>query len=34
MEIYFITQRFKARRMIYDENENILWLYPNFKERF
>ena len=34
MEIYFITQHFKTRRMIYDENENILWLHPNFKERF
>ncbi len=34
MKLYFITQHFKARRVAYDEQQNILWLAPNFKERF
>lgn len=34
MKLYFITQRFKARRVDYDEKQNVLWLDPNFKERY
>lgn len=34
MQIYFITKNFKARKMAYDEKQNVLWLDPNFKERF
>ena len=34
MKLYFITQHFQARRMAYDEEQNVLWLDPNFKERF
>ena len=35
MKLYFITQHFKARRVAYDEQQNILWHEnPNFKERF
>lgn len=34
MQLYFITQHFKARRLAYDEKQNVLWLDPNFKERF
>lgn len=34
MTLYFITKDFKARKLAYDENENVLWLDPNFKERY
>lgn len=34
MQLYFITKYFKARRLAYDEQQNVLWLDPNFKERF
>jgi len=34
MKLYFITKHFQARRMEYDEEQNVLWLDPNFKERF
>lgn len=34
MKFYFITKHFQARRMDYDEDQNVLWLAPNFKERF
>jgi len=34
MTLYFITKNFKARRMAYDEKQNVLWLNPNFKEKF
>ena len=34
MKLYFITKHFQARRMDYDEEQNVLWLDPNFKERF
>ncbi len=34
MQLYFITKHFKARRLAYDEKQNVLWLDPNFKERF
>ncbi|WP_020587893.1 hypothetical protein [Desulfobacter curvatus] len=34
MQLYFITKHFKARRVAYDEKQNVLWLDPNFKERF
>ena len=34
MTLYFITKHFQARRVDYDEEQNILWLDPNFKERF
>ncbi len=34
MKLYFITNQFKARRMIYDDTQNLLWLDPHFKERF
>lgn len=34
MKLYFITKQFKARRMIYDEKDNVLWVDPNFKEKF
>ena len=34
MNLYFITQQFKARRVVYDEKKNILWMDPNFKEKF
>ena len=34
MELYFITKHFKVRRMAYDETQNVLWLDPNFKEKF
>nr|WP_319490623.1 hypothetical protein [uncultured Desulfobacter sp.] len=34
MQLYFITEHFKARRLTYDEKQNVLWLDPNFKERF
>ncbi len=34
MKLYFITKQFKARRMAYEEKQNVLWLDPNFKERF
>ncbi len=34
MTLYFITKDFRPRRLIYDENKNVLWLDPNFKERF
>ena len=34
MKLYFITKNFKARKMAYDEKQNVLWLDPNFKERF
>ena len=34
MQLYFITKYFKARRLTYDETQNVLWLDPNFKERF
>ena len=34
MTLYFITKKFQARRMAYDEEQNVLWLDPNFKERF
>jgi len=34
MKLYFITEHFKARIMAYDEKQNVLWLDPNFKERF
>ncbi|NWH06299.1 hypothetical protein [Desulfobacter latus] len=33
MQLYFITKHFKARRLAYDEKQNVLWLVPNFKER-
>jgi len=34
MQLYFITKHFKARRVAYDEKQNVLWLDPNFKEKF
>ncbi|NDY71529.1 hypothetical protein DO021_07875 [Desulfobacter hydrogenophilus] len=34
MQLYFITKHFKTRKMVYDELQNVLWLDPNFKERF
>jgi len=34
MKLYFITKQFKARRLAYDEKQNVLWLDPNFKEKF
>lgn len=34
MKLYFITKHFKVRKMAYDEKQNVLWLDPNFKERF
>jgi len=34
MQLYFITKYFKARKLAYDETQNVLWLDPNFKERF
>lgn len=34
MTLYFITKHFKARMMAYDEEQNALWLEPNFKEKF
>ena len=34
MKLYFITKHFKTRRMTYDENQNIFWVDPSFKERF
>jgi len=34
MGLYFITKHFKVRRVVYDEEQNALWLDPNFKEKF
>ncbi len=34
MKLYFITKQFKARRMAYEEKRNVLWIDPNFKEKF
>ena len=34
MKLFFITKQFKARRLDYDEKQNVLWLDPNFKEKF
>lgn len=34
MQLYFITKHFKTRRLAYDEKQNVLWLDPNFKEKF
>ncbi len=34
MKLYFITKHFKARKIAYDEKQNVLWVDPNFKERF
>lgn len=34
MKLYFITSHFQVRRMEYDKELNVLWLDPNFKERF
>ncbi|MCG8619754.1 MAG: hypothetical protein MI802_26320 [Desulfobacterales bacterium] len=34
MAIYFITKQFQARKMAYDRADNILWVDPNFKEKF
>lgn len=34
MQLYFITKHFKARKVAYDEKQNVLWLDPNFKEKF
>ena len=34
MQLYFITKHFKARRVAYDEKQNVLWLDPNIKEKF
>ena len=34
MELYFITKHFHARKIIYDEEQNVLWLDPNFKEKY
>lgn len=33
MALYFITRQFKARRMAYDEKQNVLWVDPSFKEK-
>ena len=34
MKLYFITKYFKVRRIAHDGKQNVLWLDPNFKERF
>jgi len=34
MQLYFITKHFKTRKLAYDEKQNVLWLDPNFKEKF
>ncbi len=34
LELYYITKHFQVRKLDYDEEQNILWVDPNFKERF
>jgi|GEM_PF-847133 hypothetical protein len=34
MTLYFINKNFKARRMVYDDDQHVFWLEPNFKEKY
>ncbi|HCY88476.1 MAG TPA: hypothetical protein DHV36_25295 [Desulfobacteraceae bacterium] len=34
MALYFITKQFQTRKMAYDKAQNVLWVDPNFKEKF
>jgi len=34
MKLYFITRQFKTRKMVYDGTRNVLWVDPNFKEKY